>query len=135
MFKVEQENIFFDRDNSDYLYNVDDLIHLKGKKYHSKRNHIHKFTKTYEYSYEDIDRNNIDCCYKILEEWCYRKNCAGNKVYKCEKKSNVDLLKNYEDLDCTGMLIKVNGKYEAFTVGERLNSNTAVVHIKRQILI
>ena len=52
-------------------------------------------------------------------------------MYKCEKKSNVDLLKNYEDLDCTGMLIKVNGKYEAFTVGERLNSNTAVVHIEK----
>ena len=32
-----------DRDSFDYVYNSEDLIHLKGKKYHAKRNHINKF--------------------------------------------------------------------------------------------
>ena len=33
----------YDRDSSDYIYNASDLIELKGKKYHGKRNHIKSF--------------------------------------------------------------------------------------------
>ena len=33
----------YDRDSSDYIYNASDLIELKGKKYHGKRNHIKRF--------------------------------------------------------------------------------------------
>ena len=33
----------YDRNSSDYIYNASDLIELKGKKYHGKRNHIKRF--------------------------------------------------------------------------------------------
>lgn len=42
MFALEEE-----RDLEDYLYNGDDLRELKGRKYHSKRNHLSNFRKNY----------------------------------------------------------------------------------------
>ena len=40
-----QIKIEYDRDNSDYIYLTENLINLKGRKYHSKRNHINIFFK------------------------------------------------------------------------------------------
>lgn len=36
-----------ERDLSDYVYKVQDLVQLKGKKYHAKKNHINKFLRLY----------------------------------------------------------------------------------------
>ena len=47
-----------DRSNWDYLYLAKNLIELPGKAYHGKRNHIAKFRRLYEYSYEDITEQN-----------------------------------------------------------------------------
>lgn len=41
-----------ERDLSDYVYKVQDLVQLKGKKYHAKKNHINKFLRLYGQRYE-----------------------------------------------------------------------------------
>ena len=46
------------RDKFEYIYKSSDLTNLKGKKYHSKRNHIAKFEKAYEWKYEEINIDN-----------------------------------------------------------------------------
>ena len=48
-----------------------------------------------------------------------------------EKKANIELLNNYEALGCHGCLIKVNGSFEAYSIGEMLNKDTAVIHIEK----
>ena len=40
-----------DRDYADYLYLRTDLATLAGKKFQSKRNHVNKFKRTYNYKY------------------------------------------------------------------------------------
>jgi hypothetical protein len=126
-----EADIIFDRDNSDYVYLTEDLVNLKGKKFDGKRNHINKFSKLYEYEYVDISSDVIDECKRIMEEWCEGRNCSCQKGDYCERYANLEVLDNYDELDCKGALIKVNGKFEAFTIGERLNSDTAVIHIEK----
>lgn len=121
-----------DRDNSDYLYTSSDLINLKGKKYDGKRNHINKFKKSYaDYEYRTITENEIDDCKIILENWCAEHTCDENSDFSCEKRANNELLDNYNVLQVKGAIMYVDGKPEAFTVGELLNDNTAVIHIEK----
>jgi len=128
---ADDQSIIFDRGNSDYLYRTEDLINLPGKKYHAKRNHISKFNKLYKSEYEPINSSNISECYSIMEMWCRYRNCECSYGEYCEKHANMELLNNYEKLGCKGALIKVDGVYQAFTVGEMLNRDTAVIHIEK----
>jgi len=130
LFPNEVE-VITNRDDSDYIYSANDLIGLKGKRFDGKRNHINKFKKLYEYSYEKIDLTHIDDCKKIMDEWCNQRRCDFHGHDYCENKANNELLDNYSLLNCQGAMIKVNGKYEAFTIGEMLNENTAVIHIEK----
>lgn len=120
-----------DRDNGDYVYLQKNLAELPGKKYDGKRNHINKFNKLYKFEYVTLDAGLINECSRISREWCVAKNCRGHIDLFCEKIAVHELLKNYEKLQCTGALIKVGERYEAYTIGEMLNEDTAVIHIEK----
>lgn len=136
---LKQIDIIADRDNSDYLYHSSDLIELKGKKFHGKKNHLNSFKKNYQFEYVKLSSDLVSECIRINNEWCERRGCEGtlehgsqkcNHLY-CEQLANIQALNNFEILGCKGALVKVNGRYEAFTVGEQLNHDTAVIHIEK----
>jgi hypothetical protein len=66
-----------------------------------------------------------------MQEWCEEKDCDCQEGEYCEREANLELLKNFKTLGCKGALIKVDGAFEAFTVGEMLNKDTAVIHIEK----
>lgn len=123
--------IVHDRDNSDYLYNTNDLIMLKGKRYDGKRNHINKFKRQHSFEYVPLECRYIDECSRIMEEWCREKNCKCQEGDYCERKANLELLRNFRALGCKGALINMDGEFAAFTVGEILSEDTAVIHIEK----
>ncbi|MEN8906555.1 MAG: phosphatidylglycerol lysyltransferase domain-containing protein [Clostridiales bacterium] len=133
LFGENQIDVEFNRDHSDYVYSIEALSTLKGKKYHKKRNHINKFMKLYgdSYEYVKLEGKYLDDCYKILEDWCDKRNCEDHNVYGCEKLANIEVLSNLHELNCKGALIKVNGKFEAVTVAEKLSNDTIVIHIEK----
>ncbi|MGI6668928.1 MAG: DUF2156 domain-containing protein [Acetivibrionales bacterium] len=128
---ASEASIVYDRDNSDYLYRTDDLINLRGKKFDGKRNHINKFKKLYTYEYVPLGYQLLDECVRIMEQWCADKDCECRNGEYCERKANLELLENFGALDYKGALVKVDGVYEAFTAGEMLNENTAVIHVEK----
>ncbi|RCX13245.1 hypothetical protein DFR58_11863 [Anaerobacterium chartisolvens] len=127
-FKVK---LAYDRDNSDYVYTRESLTSLKGKRYDGKRNHINRFKREYSYRYVPIDEGLIDECRRIMDIWCAERDCGEHRGYYCEKLANEELLSNFTRLGCKGALLEVNDCYEGFTVGEMLNTDTAVVHIEK----
>lgn len=122
-----------DRDFYDYVYLASDLIGLGGKKFDGKRNHIKQFTRRYDSGYEKLTTAHIDDCLRIMYDRCVVNDCdcLRGMEYACDRKPSSELLQNFGDLDCTGALIKVDGRYEAFTVGEALNRDTAVIYIEK----
>lgn len=120
-----------DRDNFDYIYHVQSLSTLKGKKLDGKRNHINKFRKLHTFKYEEISDKNISDCVDILEKWSIQRNYFEDESLIAERKANFDLLNNYKFLNVKGAIIIVDGKPEAFSVGEKLNSNTVVIHVEK----
>lgn len=118
-----------DRSNFDYIYLTDELIGLKGKKFHQKRNHVNKFIKSYEFQYEKIDGSNVDECLSIEAEWANKRN--GDESINEEKNAILEAFSNYKALKLKGGALRVNGSIQAFTLGELLNSDTAVIHIEK----
>ncbi|MFO7888960.1 MAG: phosphatidylglycerol lysyltransferase domain-containing protein [bacterium] len=120
-----------DRDYFDYIYQAQDLISLKGQKYHSKRNHINQLYKNHKYEYKVIDTNNINDCIRIEKHWCEQKSNLHTKQIQAECRAIQKLLNSYNSLNIQGGIIYVDGKPKAFAIGELLNKNMAVIHIEK----
>jgi len=120
-----------DRNQFDYVYSSLDLIRLSGRKFHTQKNHLNKFRKTYSWSYERIGPDAVEECLDLEGEWCHMKKCRENPGLAGEERAIMDVLQNMEALGTTGGIIRIDGKIEAFTLGERLNQDTAVIHIEK----
>lgn len=119
------------RDGFDYIYLAEDLIHLKGKKYHSKRNHIAGFERENEWSFEKIDEKNLPDCIAMNEAWAIENNAGDSESISLEQQAIHRAFDNYFELDFSGGLIRVDGKPVAFTMGEKLNDETYCVHFEK----
>lgn len=128
---------FFDRNQSDYLYLVDEIAGLHGIKYEKKRNLINYFKRHYSWEYEPLQRNNAMECWKFEEKWIQDKimnsnisSCAMDGLY-LEKKAISFALDNFEKLNFEGGVLRVNGQCVAFTIGEELSDNVFVQHFEK----
>lgn len=123
--------IEYDRDNSDYVYLSDDLIQLRGNKYHRKKNHLNRFKKSWNFEFRHLDISLIDEVLELQEDWCEIRDCADSPDLLHEDQAVYEALKNYLELGFKGGAILINGKVEAFSFGELLNPETAVIHIEK----
>ncbi len=120
------------RDYGDYIYTVEQLSTLKGKKLSPKRNHINRFLENNpNWSYEKIDEENIDEVLKMHSEWEIMADAKNNKELLQEGDVVRKALKYYNELGLSGGLIRSNGKVIAFSLGDELNSDTFLVHIEK----
>jgi len=127
----DRYQIQFDPDNSDYVYLSQDLISLSGKKYHRKKNHLNKFLKTYEFEYRALDVELVECFLDMQETWCQLKKCEEDPGLLMEDYAIYQALTHLDELDFQGGAIIIDDKIEAFTLGEPLNQDTAVIHIEK----
>lgn len=120
-----------DRNNSDYVYSVSDLINLSGRKYHRKKNHLNKFLKGYSHEYVEMDIELVEEFISMQEKWCSIRECVKEPELLSEDYAIRTALLNFEELDYRGGAIKIDSRIEAFSLGEPLNSDTAVIHIEK----
>jgi len=134
-----------DIDRAEYVYLTKDLIHLKGRRYHGQRNHIKRFKETYpNFKIEIINYKNISECLELSQQWLLKKyEDLNNKNLKPEEvfqiKSFLDeeavavkeVLLHFHQLLVVGLAIRIDGKIRAFSIGEKLNPETALIHIEK----
>jgi hypothetical protein len=129
--KIDSSLIFHEDQRAfDYVYRAGDLIKLEGRKYHSKRNHLHQFERKYSWEYQRINQAALEECLALDAEWFHIKD-AFDRDCSDEEKAIAMVINNYNDLGVTGGVIRVDGKIQAIAVGERLKTDTAVIHIEK----
>ena len=121
----------FDRAQSDYLYLTKDLIQLEGRKYHRKRNHIKQFKEKYSYEYIPLSPEWISECLRLETEWCDLRHCEAVPGLLNESIAIQEAFTHFDQLGVKGGAILINGKVEAFALGEPLNRDTVVIHIEK----
>jgi hypothetical protein len=120
-----------DRDYFDYTYSREGLSDLEGRRYSKKRNLIKQCLTENRCDYEEIDGGNIADVSAMMDRWCDYKACHEDKGLCNEFRATREILKNYGKLDVIGAVIRIDGRIEAFTVGEALNEKTAVIHLEK----
>ncbi|MDR0883288.1 MAG: phosphatidylglycerol lysyltransferase domain-containing protein [Oscillospiraceae bacterium] len=119
------------RDFSDYVYNASDLIHLPGKKYHAKRNHIAALVKAHEWHYAPLTRENVPDCRAFQAEWL-RANAGKNPEELAQEDIAVQrALAHFDALGFVGGVLYVGDAVAGFTVGERVNESIFCTHIEK----
>ena len=118
-----------DRDNFDYVHLSKDLIHLNGKKYDGKRNRIKKFERNYASKYIRLGREHLENCRNLFEEWLKSKS-PNDTGQGSQKDAILESLAYFEALRLVGGAVEVEGRLAAFSIGEKLNTDTAVIHIE-----
>jgi len=130
-WKSEEMKAELDRGQCDYVYLVQDLIELKGRKYHRKRNHIKQFQEKYSYQYLPLSLEWIPQCLQLEAAWCDLRHCEASPGLLNESSAIKEAFTHFEELGVKGGAILINGKVEAFTLGELLSPETVVIHIEK----
>lgn len=125
-----------DRDGHDYLYEVDKLADLAGRKLHGKRNHCKHFEEANpDWAYEVMTAASVDECMAMDAEWDrrsrIREGAGEEEDISNEKKALLLAFHNFEALGLEGGILRVEGQVVAFTMGDRLGSDAFDVHFEK----
>lgn len=123
----EERNLF------EYIYEAEKLRTLSGKALHAKRNHINKFEATYESRFEIISAENKSDLEKAII--ALREDPAleeENKTMLVDENAAIDkLYENFDILGLTAGVLYADGNIAAYTIGEMINGDTALIHVEK----
>lgn len=126
-------HFYADRDSYDYVYAIDDLAELKGRKFQKKRNHLNRFRETHpNYRVEPLNRDNLPAALELADRWGSAIACQdpGSEYYQ-ECRALRRAVAHYDALEMEGMLLLDGDEVLAMTMGSRLSEDTFDVHFEK----
>ena len=119
------------REDADYIYTVEKLRDLRGRKLSSKRNHIKHFERNGEWEFKLIESGeDIDSAREFVAEFYKEK---GDPDLVKEADAIEQMFENYEVLGFFGGLLYQNGEPVAFTAATQLDQLTMDVHFEKAL--
>ncbi|MDD4287117.1 MAG: phosphatidylglycerol lysyltransferase domain-containing protein [Candidatus Peribacteraceae bacterium] len=112
-----------DRDNSDYVYLLDELRTLKGKKFHRKRTYINHCLDFHPTAIP-LTGSMAESCLAVNRKWLA---CKDNP-HDTDTTALEVALQNFDTFKLIGIGVLINGALESFAIGEPLNETTFVSH-------
>lgn len=122
-----------DRPNYDYIYSTQELIELKGRAFHGKKNHLNYFKRTYDYEYVELTSDMAEDAMEFISEFNKRKEVPAHEMamLKMEEEAMDDVLRNIEKVGYSAGAILIDGKIEAIAIGGKLGKNTITEHVEK----
>lgn len=117
-------------DWADYLYDIDDIAYLRGKRFNKKRNHVNRFVADNpHYSVEPIDNSLIP--ETLLFCAGRRHDHDGSKMAVYEHGQCMRVLNEWPAFGFDGLVLRAeSGEIAAFSAAEVIG-DTAFVHIEK----
>ena len=122
-----------ERDTFDYVYAVEDLADLRGRKFQKKRNHFNRFRAEHpDYEVRELNPCNIHQALGMVDDW-YRKRMQSDPQgnYLLENLAMARAFQNYAALGMEGIVLLVDGKVAAVTMGSQLANDTFDIHFEK----
>ena len=125
----------FDRNSFDYVYAIDDLADLSGRKFQRKRNHLNRFQDLHpDHSLEPITDENAHLAESLVHQWYQtRQQEDPTADFHMEKAALLKALKHRKALGMEGLLLKVGDRILAMTMGSALSETTFDIHFEKAL--
>ena len=122
-----------DRDGFDYVYVIDDLADLRGRKYQKKRNHFNRFQAEHpNYEIQPISPDNMAQAQQMVREWYQvRTQEDPHGDYMLESIAMKRAFQHYRKLGMEGIALLDGGDMLAVTMGSRLSADTFDIHFEK----
>jgi len=128
--KFPSFQIFKEVNWSDYVYNVEDLSTLVGRKFNGQRNHMNFFKRENpDYNFEILTEENIPAVRAWYDKLTAKLDLTTEVAVE-EHDRVLEVLDMWDIYGMYGGVLKVNGEVVAFSVGESIN-NVLFVHIEK----
>lgn len=115
------------RNDYEYIYSAQKLAKLEGQLMKPKRNQINFFTKNFNWKSELISADNLTEVNQFNQLW-EEENWTEDSGSSDKEKIAIEVaFANYQNLCLKGMVIKVEEKVVAFSIGFPLNSDTFLI--------
>ena len=121
------------RDEWDYVYHIDALADLRGKKMQKKRNHFNRFQATHpNYRVLPLDCKTMGIAKHMINDW-YRNRMKNDPEgdYLLENLALAKAFRDYDAIGMEGIVLMEDDRVLAVTMGSRLNSNTFDIHFEK----
>ncbi len=117
-------------DYADYIYYAQDLITLRGKKFHAKRNYINRFVQQYagRFSFEAVGSANAGEVLAFNAQWdvLHPGNGIANEADAVRR-----AVQNLDAIGMFGIAMRLDGEIAAFALGTRLCADTVLEQIEK----
>lgn len=125
----------FDRDGFDYVYSIDDLATLAGRKYQRKRNHFNRFRQAHpDYRVEPITDENTPQVSALLDTWYAQRLAADPHAdFHMERCALKKALQYRKELGMEGLVLIDGDKLLAMTLGSPLSKQTFDVQFEKAL--
>ena len=121
------------RDGFDYVYAIDDLADLKGRKFQKKRNHLNRFRAEHpNYTIEPLSACNMARAQHMVNDWYlnrFKEDPQGD--YLLENIAIARAFQNFGELGMEGILLLDGPQVLAVTMASRLTEDTFDVHFEK----
>ena len=125
--------IYNDRDSYDYVYHIDDLADLKGRKFQRKRNHVNRFYDQHPHCrLEPLTSANLEAVQDMANAWyLHRQAKDPDGDYHLEQLALMRALADLEKLGMDGLVLLEGEKILAFSMASRLSQDTMDIHFEK----
>ncbi len=128
--RYDVEKVIYSEDWDDYLYNAEDMVNLRGRKYNGQRNHINKFKKLYpDYRFETINADNAETAKEFTLRF-FHSIGKRNDVSDIEEKQLTEQFENWEIYKQHGGILFIGDSVVGISVGE-LVGDTLIIHTEK----
>lgn len=119
------------RSSYDYVYAQTSLDTLAGKKLHGKRNHIRRFQNQYNYSFFPLEEKWLPACRQLELDWIASRQDWTDQEKELECLATMRVIDHFQDLGCRGGILLVEEQPVAFSIGEMITQDTALIHVEK----
>lgn len=124
-----------DRTYSDYIYSIENLANLPGRKYQRKRNHLNRFRQAHpDCEMVCITPEMFPQVQKMLDLWYEsRLDPEAPDDFHLEQVALHRAFEHWDELSLEGAVLMENGSIFAMAIGSRINEDTFDVHFEKAL--